>query len=628
MLAQLAGPYLHPRENDGLPSSSSNKAPSSNPAKRPPNPIGLRTRQILDSDITMEASNGSSKPRKKPKQTSATPPSSEPSEFTGARLRGRGPIIYDMKYHPMDEVLRPNAHPTLNARSQKLVSSSLSSSPRGLDNVKERGNDPLSNSDMERKRPHISKNQPTRNSPRFTHSDKQSEKRAKYDDDLLRPKLRKSPSLWLKKVSIPAISSSSTTSPCIEFNNPFTKPISPDWRNLEHFDRRVYILQKGAPVQGTTLPLEWNQVIEILVMEGFFTEREFKSVGGLTALASRYETIRLGIEGFFKSAPEPVDKRNWSIRYVEDMKVFELGSGTKYWRHQRHSIVNPRSITITNQEATVTANSEDFENGKAADIARKELTLPTSAISCTSDAFYESALGGQLDGYNGNIERLPDDQDHNFEEAFDLLQPGVDADSMVDAILDDPFVWSDVTTGIPKQPQPQTAGASLNPMDDCSIHAATRPSDPKPLNNKCRRDPKAKSSTVSFQIFEDQPGGTPLIRKYIAMNPASPGTDIPKENFENRRSPSEGEGDSSDNYRLIGLRSRQHLVAVLPSPQSNRFRAVRAVQPHDPVLGSPSNSEAMTAESTENLGPTVTPFISIRRSVPFTSVIREEQQLR
>ncbi|MCJ1424518.1 hypothetical protein MMC29_002406 [Sticta canariensis] len=625
MLAQSAGPYFHPRENNEWPSSSSNKTPSSNPVKRPPNPIGLRTAQILDSDVTMEASNGSPKPRKKPKQTSGTPPSSESSGFTGARLRGRGPIIYDMKYHPMDEVLRPNSHATLSARSQKLVGSSLSNS---LTRVKEREND-HSNPDMERKRPHISKNQPTRNSPRFTRSDKQSEKRAKYNDDQLRRELRKSHSLWLKKVSIPATSSSSTASPGVEFNNPFTKPTSPDWRNLEHFDRRVYILQKGAPVQGTTLPLEWNQVVEILVMEGFFTEREFKSVGGLTALTSRYETIRLEIEGFFKSAPEPADKRNWPIRYAEDLRVFELGSGTKYWRHQRHSIFNPRSITITNQERTVTANSEDFGNGSAAAIARKEHATPTSAIS---EAFYESALGAQLDSYNGNIDRLPDDQDHSFEEAFDLLQPSVDTDSMVAAILDDPFVWSDVTTGIPKQPQPQTTGASSNPMDDCSIHAATRPSDPKPLIKKGRRGPKAKSSTVSFQIFEDEPGGTPLVHKYIAMNPASPGTDIPKENFENRRSPGESEGDSSDNYRLIGSRSRQHLVAVPPSPQSNRFRAVRAVQPLNPVLGSPSNSEAMTAES-DNLGyqpgmqaPTVTPSISIRRSIPFTSVISEEEQ--
>ena len=528
----------------------------------------------------------------------------------------------------MDEVLRPNAHATLNARSQKLVGSSLSSS---LNNVKERGIDP-SNPGMGRKRPHISKNQPTRNKPRFTRSDRHREKRAKYNDDLLRPKLRKSPLLWLKTVSISAISSSSTGSPGIEFNNPFTKPTSPDWRNLERFDRRVYILQKGAPVQGTTLPLQWNQVVEILVTEQFFTEREFESAGGLTALVSRYETIRLGIEGFFKSAPEPVDKRNWPIRYVEDLRVFELGSGTKYWRHQRDSIVIPRSITVTNQERTVTASSEDFGNGNAAAIARQEHTSPTSAISYTGGACYESALGAQTDGYSGNIDRLADDQDQNFEEAFDFLQPKVDADSTVDAILDDPFVWSDVTAGTPKQPQPQTVGASLNPMDDCSIDAATRPFHPKPLIKKGRRGRKDKSSTASFQIFEDGPGRTPLIRKHVAMNPASPRTDIPKENFESRRSPGGSEGDASDNYRLIGLRSRQHLVAVPPSPQSNRFRAVRAVQPLDSVFGSPSNSEAMTAESAENLdfqpwmqAPIVTPFLSVRRSVPFTSVIHEDQ---
>lgn len=562
-----------------LSSPFSSRTPSPIPARRPSKPIEMRAR--LDADITIAASNDSSKRFKRPKQTLATSPSSESDGLTGARLRGRAPIIYDMKYHPMDDLLRPNAHATLNARSQRLMSSYGEDSLTGPENLKDSGAEVISNSGVIRNRVHISKNQPTRSSTRFARSGTQSERTVNYDmryhpiDDVLRSKYRKSDSFWLKEVSISARASSSTGSPRIDFDNPLKKSISSDWRDLESFDRRVYILQKGAPLQGETLPVEWTKIIETLVMEGFFTQGEFKAVGGLTALTSRYETIRLAIQGFFRSAPESVDKRDWSIRYVEDLKVFGLGSGTKYWRHQRHSIVHPRSSKIANKAQTITASSEAFEDGNAARFMNDEqLTLPVLAVPYTSEeASHDPVLEGQLEGCKGDIDRLPDDQGHSFEEAFELLQPSIDADSIVDTILGDPFIWSSATNSFPGRLESYTAEAI---QGDRSIPT---PSDPKHLIKKGNRGSKAKSSATSFQILEDEPGSTPLIRKYISMIPASPGTDIQKENFEDRRSPSDG--DLSEHHRMVSLRSRQHLVAVPNSPQFDGFRAVHAVHPRD-----------------------------------------------
>lgn len=606
MIAQMAESGLFPLNNDGPSSPLSSRAPSPVPAREPQNPIEPRTRQSLNSDIIIGASNGSSKRRKKPKQTSATSPGSEPNRSTSARLRSRVPILYDMKYHPMDEVLRPNAHATLNAQSQRLISSSLGSSSNGLDSLKkERVNSPISNSDI--KREIIWKGKPLGNSPRLVRSDTPSQKRLNSNlgyhpiDDVLRFKPRKRRSVWLKNVSILATSSSSTTLPRIDFDNPFTKPTSPDWRDLELFDRRVYILQKGAPLRGTTLPLEWTQVVEILVTEGFFTEKEFETAGGLTALTSRYETIRLEIQGFFESAPEPVDMRDWPIRYVEDLKVFDLKSGTKYWRHQRDSLVNPGSSKIANREQAVIANSEEFQARNTADIASIEQpTVPISVTSYASqEASYESALEGQLDDYNDNIDRFPDGHDRSFEDAFDLLQPSTDAYSNVDTTLGDPFVWSNTTSSSSRQPEHHSNRGICDGKGDRSVHVDPLPSDPKPPIKKGKRDSKAKPAAVSFQIHEDEPGGTPRIRKYVSRNPASPGTDIQKENFRDRRSPSEG--DLSDNYRMIRHGSGQHLVAVPPSPHSNRFRAVQTVQPREPIFGSPSNSEAMATESIGNI---------------------------
>lgn len=630
MLVQMAEPYLYPRNNDDSSASSSSQTPSPIPARRPLDSMEPIVSQSLNSDVIIEAPQSSSKRFKKPKQTLTTSPSSEPSRFTGARLKGRAPISYDMKYHPMDDVLRPNAHATLNARSQRLVSSTRESSLRGLDNLTERGADPVSNSDMKQERNHSLKDQPARKSPHFARSSIQDEKRVNHNmeyhpiDDVPRLETRKRHSVWLKDVSIPTTSSSCTALSRIEFDNPFAKPTSPDWRDLEVFDRRVYTLQKGAPVQGTTLPLEWTQVVRILVMQGFFTEAEFNAVGGLNALVARYETIRLEIQGLFKSAPEPVDKRNWPIRYVEDLKVFEYESGTKYWRHHKHSVVNPRSSKIDDRVQEVTVNSENSEEGNAPDfVSNQQATLPTS-ISTSEEASFEFALRRQLEDFNGNIDRCPDDQDNSFKEAFDLLQPSIDADCTLDTIMSDPFVESNATRSIPKEPECHAAESTLDVKDDHSVHTA---SDRKLLIRKANRGSKTKPSTASFQIFEDEPGGTPLIRKYISMNPASPGTDVQKENFEDRRSPSEG--DLSDNYRVIRSGSRQHLVAVPPSPQFDRFRVVRAVRSREP-FGSSSNSEAMTTRSTENLShqpwmqaPTVTPFTPTRRSVPFTSVVDE-----
>ncbi|MCJ1264668.1 hypothetical protein MMC22_004542 [Lobaria immixta] len=603
----MAESSLFPPKNDRPSSPSSTRAPSPVPGRKSQNPIEPRTTQSLNSDITIGASNGVSKQRKKAEQTSATSPGSEPNRSTSARLRSRAPILYDMKYHPMDEVLRPNAHATLNAQSQRLISSSLGSSPRGLDSSKERETSPISNSDM--KREIIWRGKPLGNSPRLVRSDTRSQKRLDSNmgyhpiDDVLRFKPRKRRSVWLKNVSISATSSSSTTLPRIDFDNPFTKPTSPDWRDLELFDHRVYILQKGAPLRGTTLPLEWTQVVEILVTEGFFTEKEFETAGGLTVLTSRYETIRLEIQGFFKSAPEPVDKRDWPIRYVEDLKVFDLQSGTTYWRHQRDSLVNPRSSRIANREQAVTANSEEFQARNTANFASiGQLTVPISVTSYASqEASYESALEGQLDDYNGNIDGLPDDQDHSFEDAFDLLQPSTDAYSNVDTTtLGDPFAWSNTTSSIPRQPEHHSNKGTRAGKGDRSVHPDPLPSDPKLPAKKRKRDSKAKPAAVSFEIHEDEPGGTPRIRKYVSRNPASPGTDIPKENFRHRRSPSE-EGDLSDNYRMIRHESGQHLVVVPPSPHSNRFRAVHAVQPREPIFESPSNSEAMATESIEDI---------------------------
>lgn len=542
------------RQIDHGSSTSNSRTPSPIPAKMP-----LDAMQT-DSDIVKESS-------KRHKKSNQAPTESSGSQRKRLRTnRGdSGSVCYNMKYHPMDEFLRPNTFTTIQAR-QRLAHSSRQSSllstieskheispvqrsrqiSKNLQSAKEQltshksGSLPSNNFNHETDPvPHSGKMPknlqaprerptPTRSSTRLRARTSEPDEKKVYDmkyhpmDDVLKPKSRKRSSTWLNVVLLPSTSSPSPPSE-IQAENPFTKSIPADWVNLEHFDRRVYLLQQGAPLHGNTLPLRWPQVVKSLVREGFFTEENFRAFGGIKTLTSRYETVRSGVEKFFRADPEIIDKRDWPVMHMEDMKVFEIGTDTKYWSNPRDSLVSPKSTKIMKKDASA-ANDDGVEDFAANSYAhaRKGSYSNTTAPG--------SALRRQSDGYSiDNPVESPSDPMNSFGEAFDLLSPDsgqIDTIDSVDAMPRDPVIST------PKKP-----------------------------------------STSGFQIREDEAGRTPIIRKYIAMNPISPGTDIRKENFENHLD-SASEADARNHYRLSP--SGQRLVSIPSSSRSARFQVVGA----------------------------------------------------
>lgn len=466
----------------------------------------------------------------------------QPKRLRRTNREGSGFTIYNSKYHPMDEVLRPNSKATVRARKQRLINSFHQSDLISTDN-------PVSNSEKIAKKPRArkksirssqsSRTKPVRSSPRFTgHANKKNEKRA-YDmkyhpiDDVLKTKARKKRSQWFETVLLPSTPSptsispnmSSTSAPSpICTSDPSTKPIPLGWQTLNHFDRRIYSLQQGAPLDGETLPLTWPQVVESLVREGFFSEEDFKMFGGMEALRSRYETIRLRVENLFGSNSEPADKRDWPIMYLEDVRVFKLDSNTKYWSHPTHNLVIPKS-TLMEQNSRWAASNDRARNTTI------DLHQRPSGVSHPCLENSESRLRRPSDGKSSleNTDELADEQTNSFGEAFDLLSGSGQADGVnsSDIMGHDPILST----------------------------------------------PKKKPFINSFQIREDEAGRTPKIRKYVSMNPASPGTDIQKENFENHlNSPSE---DGERNYYRLSP-TEQRLVSM-SSSRSARFQAVGAV---------------------------------------------------
>ena len=553
--------------DDETSSSSNSRTPSPIPAKRP-----ISATQA-DSDTVTE-------PLKLHEKSNQSP-----NEMSGSQLKrlrrtrgDSGSVCYNMKYHPLDEFLRPNASTTVQARSQRLIYSSHQGGLLPADNSKhEIGSIPhsgriLKNDHSSRNRPafHQSSSLPTDKSKQeinfVSHSKKISKrsqvsrerplptrssarlgarageliKKRAYDmghhpmDDVLKTKIRKRgamkrslvkgssiqtsserSSMWLDAVLLPCTSS---PAPPLEMRsvNPFTKPIPADWVNLEYFDRRVYLLQQGAPLHGETLSMPWLKVVENLVREGFFSKENFEAFGGMKALKSRYETVRLGVERFFGAKPEQTDKRDWPIMYMEDMKVFELDTKTKYWSHPRHKLVNPISTKFLQRVASNSSVEENADDSYA--------HSPGPNVEA-----HKSTLRRKSDDYSSDNSVPPDDQMNSFGEAFDLISPGSGQSDAIDSV-------------------------DTIPHDQVST----------PL----------KKPSTGFQIREDEAGRTPKIRTYIAMNPTSPGTDIQKENFENLDS--SGEHEARNHYRLSP--SEQRFVSIPPSSHSVRFQAVSALQ--------------------------------------------------
>ena len=140
--------------------------------------------------------------------------------------------------------------------------------------------------------------------------------------------------------------------------NPYSNRVSLTWAEIQEMDRRVFLLQKGAPLDSSTLPLAWSDDIfkKILLDEGVNTLDELSPAKNLGVLKSRYESVKLGLQKFFKSELEPANNICWTISKAEGFDVYEMKSGSRYWRHQKDSVVE--GTTISSRSSNMRSTSE------------------------------------------------------------------------------------------------------------------------------------------------------------------------------------------------------------------------------------------------------------------------------
>ena len=405
--------------------------------------------------------------------------------------------------------------------------------------------------------------------------------------------------------------------PTSNLRNPHLGKISLDYNELDEFDQLIYSLQKGAPVHGNTLPLSWQTVKQALFDCGNITLDELNCEDATRWLKLRYECLRLGIEAFFKSKPEIAHKNDWTLFKYEEFDAFDKESGTKYWKHHRHSIFSPTITTINanHHELMEVPETDDEKKGRSG----QKRPTPYNHINAlkdrsTSTAVEHSGLENHL-ADNGGLEQdssyvseagLQDgktqiiDLEHWLDEESTLIETmlgdevisseGIlSHEDLIKAIpdflnesssklhVDEVTIPSESNTtsnqplnhhstpshrapGSPYTTQPSSAHTHLKGSQAINKTTKAKPPNeapPPPIKrpkSKKRKTPPEPSTSVS--VHEDTPGGSPKIRHIIANNPPSPGTDLPKENLQNE--------DEAEHSSQVSVSVR--------TPQAPRFR--------------------------------------------------------
>ncbi|MCJ1225636.1 hypothetical protein MMC12_002285 [Toensbergia leucococca] len=377
-------------ETSAEPSPSRNTIPdptqSIRKAKQPRMHNGLNTKNVILTPTRDSIPPGATKMK------ASASPSPERRHTTRAAVQGKKTVDYDMKHHPMDDMLRPKA-------SAKRMVRFESTSP-----IRET----IKTNSRKRK---ASPSPPERR--HNTRAATQGEKTVDYDmkhhpmDDILRPKGAEKRLFKFETSSSPHETKpsvkSSKSSAINDRNNVLAKPTSSHWRELEPFDRRVFVLQKGAPLEGNTLAFEWEDLVEVLIGENLFTREKYIAWGGPEAFKSRYESVRLRIQDYFNANDEPLDEENWQPKYVENFDVYHLKrSTTRYWRRQSDSPSHSKSAdrfkiepipeTPNNSEIDEGAVHEVEGNHAVSGAKSNASSISSTTNNSTADTFQDDGI--------------------------------------------------------------------------------------------------------------------------------------------------------------------------------------------------------------------------------------------
>lgn len=423
-----------------------------------------------------------------------------------------------------------------------------------------------------------------------------------------------------------------------QLQNPYLNNSSLNWADVQPMDRSVYLLRKGAPLHGNTLPQDWTHdaVKKVLFDEGVITLDELNSREGTELLKTRHESVRLGLQIFFGSKPEPVDKRDWTLSKIEGFDVYDMKRGSKYWKHRKNSIVEKTKTSsrfnILGFAAETANNVTRNNNQEAADSIsedrdRMEATTPTSMrdVKIRGTSISKSSLNWppavKVDNERTTFVDREDDGELNENSLIESMRgehvtPSIMSDAALEELLfpveqllrGEPgqevaakMVWNDPRNSEPAGAAParpnetsdkiSSIASEATATDDTlsnrglagvdplrkekmelgmNVDPRNRSGDSKTPEKKVKTKKRKSRVDVAIGIHEDLPGRTPLVKKIVSMNPASPGTDLPKENLEH-----DGPVEYSSQVEIQTPRTRRHHEAI-GTPSTRRVRRLRS----------------------------------------------------
>ena len=427
-----------------------------------------------------------------------------------------------------------------------------------------------------------------------------------------------------------------------KLQNPYLDRTSLEWAEIQDIDRRIYLLQRGAPLDSNTSPDDptYDSLKKLLFDEGAITLDEFSSGEGTELLKSRYESVRLGLQTFLDSGPEPVNKKDWILSKFEGFDVYDRKRGSRYWKHRSNIFMKGTKTTSgpgisgfvapTAKRATKNHNKGQTVS-VSEDHSRSEVEMPTriqdreseetdSITSCTdllpaSEAVTKRAVVGNL-ADDGDLDRIDETEEHLVES----MRGGHTSSSiMSDIALEEllfPAEFSDEesypndtvglvsedskNSGHPKEipTQADKTCDELHKVDPEAMTFDLDTSSDRGLAERISFSKEEKTSGLKFDgrdsfgkaqvpkvvirtrkrkskadlaipVHEDLPGRTPLVKKIVAMNPSSPGTDLPKENLE-----VDGLPELSSQVEMGTPRPRRYHDAM-GTPSTRRVRRLR-----------------------------------------------------
>lgn len=418
-----------------------------------------------------------------------------------------------------------------------------------------------------------------------------------------------------------------------QLQNPYLNRYSLSWDELQDLDRYVYLLQKGAPLHGNTIPRDWDHVGDVLFDEGLVTLDEVSSWEGFERLKTRYESVRLGLQNFFNSRPEPIDKKDWTLLRTERFDAYDMKRGRKYWRHQRDSVYGLRFAAEsadhvtggidegqmhriweeqdTNEEKTWTSIQDIDNHGTTPNNPSSKRPSPSKVdVERTTSVDHEddAELGLIIENEDSLVESMrgehplrdavleellfPDEQ-YSMEESNRAFEFSalvlIHRDKALDEVnsvaseakaTDLDTSSRELAESIPHDKEKSTLGAEVDPRNEFGMLQTPR------VQIKARkRKPRAD---VPISVHEDLPNSTPEVKKIMSMNPASPGTDIPKENLDD-----EERMERSSQVEMGNHQTRRRYEAI-ETPNTRRFgrleSATSVTPPYSSLFGGPIGS--------------------------------------